>query len=77
MSNSKFKFYTNKVNATALAEDFNLSLSPNGNYVVLPGFFDVHVHLREPGFSYKETILSGTKASARGGYTAVCSMPNL
>ena len=46
-------------------------------YVVFPGFCDVHVHLREPGFSYKETIGSGTMASARGGYTAVCSMPNL
>ena len=45
--------------------------------VVLPGFCDVHVHLREPGFSYKETIASGSLASARGGYTAVCSMPNL
>ena len=47
------------------------------NTVILPGFCDVHVHLREPGFSYKETIKSGTLASARGGYTAVCSMPNL
>ena len=47
------------------------------NTVILPGFCDVHVHLREPGFSYKETIASGTAASARGGYTAVCSMPNL
>ena len=46
-------------------------------YVKLPGFCDVHVHLREPGFSYKETILTGSKASARGGYTAVCTMPNL
>jgi dihydroorotase len=45
--------------------------------VVLPGFCDVHVHLREPGFSYKVTIASGSLASARGGYTAVCSMPNL
>lgn len=44
---------------------------------VFPGFCDVHVHLREPGFSYKETIRSGTAAAARGGYTAVCSMPNL
>ena len=44
---------------------------------VLPGFADVHVHLREPGFSYKETIASGTRAAARGGYTAVCAMPNL
>jgi dihydroorotase len=47
------------------------------NIAVLPGFCDVHVHLREPGFSYKETILSGTSAAARGGYTAVLAMPNL
>ena len=46
-------------------------------YAVFPGFCDVHVHFREPGFSYKETIESGSKASARGGYTAVCTMPNL
>ncbi len=46
-------------------------------YVVFPGFVDVHVHLREPGFSYKETIKSGTTAAAHGGYTDVCSMPNL
>lgn len=45
--------------------------------VVLPGFCDVHVHFREPGFFYKETIASGSRASARGGYTAVCTMPNL
>ncbi len=47
------------------------------NCYVFPGFTDVHVHLREPGFSYKETIKTGTMASARGGYTSVCSMPNL
>ena len=46
-------------------------------YVRLPGFCDVHVHLREPGFSYKETIRSGSLAAAHGGYTAVCAMPNL
>ncbi len=44
---------------------------------LVPGFVDVHVHLREPGFSYKETIRSGTAAAAAGGYTAVCAMPNL
>ena len=44
---------------------------------VFPGFVDVHVHLREPGFSYKETIATGTAACARGGFTHVCSMPNL
>ena len=46
-------------------------------YSVFPGFCDVHVHFREPGFSYKETISSGSLAAARGGYTAVCTMPNL
>ena len=46
-------------------------------YTVFPGFADVHVHLREPGFSYKETIASGSRAAAHGGYTAVCAMPNL
>ena len=46
-------------------------------YAVLPGFCDVHVHFREPGFSYKETIRTGSLAAARGGYTAVCTMPNL
>ncbi len=45
--------------------------------VIIPGFTDVHVHLREPGFFYKETIKSGTMAAARGGYTCVCPMPNL
>ncbi len=46
-------------------------------YTVFPGFCDVHVHFREPGFSYKETIRTGSLAAARGGYTAVCAMPNL
>ena len=46
-------------------------------YAVFPGFCDVHVHFREPGFSYKETIRSGSQAAAAGGYTAVCTMPNL
>ena len=47
------------------------------NCLIVPGFVDVHVHLREPGFSYKETISTGTAAAAAGGYTAVCAMPNL
>lgn len=46
-------------------------------YTIIPGFCDVHVHFREPGFSYKETIATGSKAAAHGGYTAVCTMPNL
>ena len=54
------------------------ALSPlAADLTVLPGFCDVHVHFREPGFSYKETIRSGSLAAARGGYTAVCAMPNL
>ena len=44
---------------------------------LFPGFTDVHVHLREPGFSYKETIFTGTRAAARGGFTTVLTMPNL
>lgn len=44
---------------------------------VVPGLIDVHVHLREPGFGYKETIATGTASAARGGYTTVCAMPNL
>ena len=49
----------------------------NSDCVVLPGLSDVHVHLREPGFSYKETVRTGTMAAARGGFTSVCAMPNL
>ena len=54
-----------------------LSTFVSPEYVVFPGFCDVHVHFREPGFSYKETIKSGSEAAARGGYTDVCTMPNL
>ena len=45
--------------------------------ILLPGLVDMHVHLREPGYSYKETILSGSRAAAAGGFTTVCTMPNL
>ena len=51
--------------------------SDKDNIVVFPGFCDVHVHFREPGFSYKETVKSGSRAAAHGGYTTVCTMPNL
>ncbi|MBR7060730.1 MAG: amidohydrolase family protein, partial [Eubacterium sp.] len=47
------------------------------NNYLIPGFADVHIHLREPGFSYKETIKTGTEAAAAAGYTDVCSMPNV
>lgn len=49
----------------------------SSDIVLVPGFVDVHVHLREPGFSYKETIKTGTLAAANGGYAAICTMPNL
>ena len=52
-------------------------LSDVSKYSVFPGFCDVHVHFREPGFSYKETIAAGSAAAAAGGYTHVCTMPNL
>ena len=54
-----------------------LSSFSQNQYFFFPGFCDVHVHFREPGFSYKETIATGSMAAARGGYTAVCTMPNL
>lgn len=68
------KAYLNEkeLNFTA---DFTKDLEKG--YTVLPGFCDVHVHFREPGFCYKETIATGSKASAHGGYTTVCTMPNL
>ena len=56
---------------------FSSSLPTDKSYVSLLGFCDVHVHFREPGFSYKATVFSESRASARGGYTAVCTMPNL
>lgn len=51
------------------------TIDATGKYV-MPGFVDLHVHLREPGFEYKETIRTGTMAAARGGFTGVCPMPN-
>ena len=63
---------------TALADAAGKALSDReGEYFVFPGFCDVHVHFREPGFSYKETLRSGSLAAKAGGYTAVCAMPNL
>ncbi len=65
------------------ADDFAISVVGGSASIsifdccLLPAFCDVHVHLREPGFFYKETVSSGTAAAARGGYTDVCSMPNL
>lgn len=69
--------------AKELPLDFDPSLLPDfadkdeEALLLLPGFCDVHVHFREPGFSYKETIKSGSLSAARGGYTDVCTMPNV
>lgn len=62
--------YELKVGGVGFLSDFN-------NVCIFPAFCDVHVHFREPGFSYKETIRTGSLAAARGGYTDVCTMPNL
>ena len=80
-----FKNCSQFINDKVIPADYSLTLSSNeigtdtvfNNCLILPAFCDVHVHLREPGFFYKETIASGTLASARGGYTDVFSMPNL
>ena len=72
---TNFKIDEQFVGATVFGSTpFDVS---NDNIVVLPGFCDVHVHFREPGFSYKETIKTGSLAAANGGYTDVCTMPNL
>ena len=69
----------NRENADSVAASLNCSVFDfdKDEYFVFPGFCDVHVHFREPGFSYKETIKTGSLAAAAGGYTAVCTMPNL
>ncbi len=61
----------------AEAKDLGALVRKADDLFVFPGFCDVHVHFREPGFSYKETMVTGSRAAARGGYTAVCAMPNL
>ena len=78
----KAKFYESTLNtalgtsaASLLCNELSVFNSPR--YAVFPGFCDVHVHFREPGFSYKETVRTGALSAARGGYTAVCTMPNL
>ena len=73
---AKLKYNMNSVPKKADAS-LDFSAFAESEYAVFPGFCDVHVHFRQPGFSYKETIKSGSMAAARGGYTAVCTMPNL
>lgn len=73
---TSFPQFTKETVLDAFSE-FGASVYNSSQYMIFPGFCDVHVHLRQPGFSYKETIKSGTQASAHGGYTTVFSMPNL
>ena len=73
---TSFPQFTKETVLDAFSE-FGASVYNSSQYMIFPGFCDVHVHLRQPGFSYKETIKTGTQASAHGGYTTVFSMPNL
>ena len=68
------KVFVDSVNADSISVSNTVDCTDK---IIIPGFTDVHVHLREPGFFYKETIATGTKAAAKGGYTCVCPMPNL
>ncbi|MGI6720518.1 MAG: dihydroorotase [Anaerovoracaceae bacterium] len=72
IQDGKVRSFGDRIGVPAGVEVFDAE-----GYGVFPGFADVHVHLREPGFSYKETIQTGTQAAARGGFTLVCAMPNL
>ncbi len=63
--------------ATEYLSDNGFGALLSDDYLIIPALCDVHVHFREPGFFYKETIATGVAAAARGGYTAVCTMPNL
>ncbi len=63
--------------AAHLCSDQGIAIFNSPEYVIFPGFCDVHVHFRVPGFSYKETVETGCRSAAHGGYTSVCTMPNL
>lgn len=71
--------YINQGKIESLPEQVpsNVRILDASAFILSPGFIDLHVHLREPGFSYKETIESGTLAGAKGGFTTLCAMPNL
>lgn len=73
IKNSKIHNLGNSISCNGADRVFDFK----GKYFLIPGFVDVHVHLREPGFSYKETIKTGSMAAAKAGYTAICPMPNL
>ncbi|MCQ2471371.1 MAG: dihydroorotase [Clostridia bacterium] len=75
-TNQSISSFCPSIDVSALNDDL-LSIYTDSQNVIFPGFCDVHVHFREPGFFYKESIKTGSLAAARGGYTAVCTMPNL
>ncbi len=75
LSDLKSDTYSNSFSPSDIHSEKISNIS--SDIVLVPGFVDVHVHLREPGFSYKETIKTGTLAAANGGYAAICTMPNL
>ena len=81
MQEVKAKIYlkdnATEVASTLLLQDNFFKNFNTEDYIVLPGFCDVHVHFREPGFCYKEDTFSGSFSAAKGGYTRVCTMPNL
>ncbi len=81
MTEIKAKMYAKTKDVQSLAKAFlsndAVSVFNSPEYSIFPGFCDVHVHFRQPGFSYKETIASGSLSAAAGGYTDVCTMPNL
>ena len=78
VANFKSELFSSFDMASAIAvADGAVAFADDRQYVILPSFCDVHVHFREPGFFYKETMVTGSASAARGGYTAVCTMPNL
>lgn len=76
IDNGKVQAIGKNLIAQAKAKDGSIDVIDARDKLVVPGFVDLHVHLREPGFEYKETIKTGTAAAAAGGFTSVCCMPN-
>lgn len=77
MQKKSVSFENASISVSSVVAEGGVSVAYTNRVLILPGFCDVHVHFREPGFSYKEDMKSGSMAAARGGYTAVCTMPNL
>ncbi|HZJ86620.1 MAG TPA: amidohydrolase family protein, partial [Erysipelothrix sp.] len=76
LENTSVTIENGKIKGFNLGEDADDVIDLKGR-LLMPGLIDVHVHLREPGFTDKETIKTGTKAAAKGGFTTICAMPNL